>query len=172
MKTLKEAKIERFGHQNRYKQIHTYYQITYIWEHKILGITYQKEEKVPILFENEFDATDFIECGCNAEVKISQNMYDGKKLYDFYAYKIDEPDKKYRILKSSNPLDGYESLYTVRGYEQEKTWVSSSGGKISDFFERLKRHENFVAQQNEKERKDKEYVDSLYEVKTYKILKI
>ena len=25
MKTLKEAKIERFGHQDRYKQINTYY---------------------------------------------------------------------------------------------------------------------------------------------------
>lgn len=171
MKTLKEAKIERFGHQDRYKNISTYFQITYIWEYKFLGITYQKEEKVPILFENESDATDFIECGCNVEMKIGQNTY-GKKLYDFYAYKIDDPDKKYKILKSDRPLDGYETLYIVRGYEQEGTWISTRGGNISDFFERLKQHEEWIAKQEEKEQKDKEYVDSLYEVKTYKIEKI
>ena len=177
--TLKEAKIERFGYLNdkykykdmlildKYKYISTYYQITYIWEHKILGITYQKEEKVPILFENEFDATDFIECGCNAEVEISQNMYDDKKLYDFYAYKIDDPDKKYKIL--SSPLKGYESLFVAFGYEQEKSGIYLCSGKISDFFEKIKQHEN---KQKEKERKDKEYIDSLYEVKTYKIEKI
>jgi len=171
MRTLKEAKIERFGHRDKYKRISTYYQITYIWEYKIFGISYQKEEKVPILFEFEPEAIDFIECGCNVEVKISQNIY-GKNLYDFYAYKISDPDKKYKIVKSDSPLDGYESLYIVRGYEMEKTWISSKGGKISEFFEKVKQHEDFVAQQNEKERKEKEYVDSLYEVKTYKIEKI
>jgi hypothetical protein len=171
MKTLKEAKIERFGHQDRYKNISTYYQITYIWEYKFLGMTFQKKEKVPILFENESDAIDFIECGCSVEIKISQNTY-GKNLYDLYAYKIADPDKKYKIFKSDIPINGYESLYIVMGYEQEGTWVSSRGGKISDLFEKLKRHEDFIAQQNEKERKDKEYVDSLYEVKTYKIEKI
>ena len=170
MKTLKEVKLERFGHQNRYKQIHTYYQITYIWEHKILGIIYQKEEKVPVLFEFEPDATDFIECGCNVEMKIGQNIY-GKNLYDFYAYKIDDPDKKYKICVDG-PLDGYESLFIVKGYEQEKTWVSSKGGKISDFFKKIKQNEDFIAQQNEKERKDKEYVDSLYWARTYKIERI
>jgi len=170
MKTLKEVKLERFGHQNRYKQIYTYYQITYIWEYKFLGMTFHKEEKVPILFENEVDATNFIECGCNVEMDIGENLYR-KPLYQFYAYKMDDPDKKYKI-QVDGPLDGYESLFVVKGYEQEETWVSSSGGKISDFFEKLKLHEDFVAQQNEKERKNKEYVDSLYEVKTYKIEKI
>ena len=171
MKTLKEAKIERFGHRDRYKNISTYFQITYIWEYKFLGITYQKEEKVPILFEFEPDATDFIECGCNVEMKIGQNTY-GKKLYDFYAYKIDDPDKKYKILKSDHPLDGYESLFIVRGYEQEGTWISTRGGKISYLFEKLKEREEWDKTQQEKEQKDKEYVDSLYEVKIYKIEKI
>jgi len=170
MKTLKEVKLERFGHRDKYKHISTYYQITYIWEHKILGITYQKEEKVPILFEFEPDATDFIECGCNVNMEIGENL-NRQPLYQFYAYKMDDPDKKYKILVNG-PLDGYESLFVVRGYEQEKTWVSSSGGKISDFFEKLKRHEDFIAQQNEKERKDKECIDSLYWVRTYKIEKI
>lgn len=171
MKTLKEAKIERFGHQDRYKHISTYYQITYIWEYKILGISYQKEEKLPILFENELEAIDFIECGCNVEMKISQNTY-GKNLYDFYAYKIDDPDKKYKILNSDSPLDGYESLYIVKGYQQEKRFISTRGGNISDFFNRLKQHDDWVAQQEEKDRKNQEYVNSLYEVKTYKIEKI
>jgi hypothetical protein len=172
MKTLKEAKIERFGHQDRYKNISTYYQITYIWEYKFLGLTFQKKEKVPILFENESDAIDFIECGCSVEIKISQNTY-GKNLYDLYAYKIADPDKKYKIFKSDIPIDGYESLFIVRGYEQEKhPWVCSRGGKISDFFEKLKEREEWDKTQQEKERKDKEYVNSLYEVKTYKIEKI
>lgn len=184
MKTLKEAKIERFGHQDRYKNILTYFHITYIWEYKILGITFHNEENVPILFEFEQDAIDFIECGCNVEMKIGQNSY-GENLYDFYAYKINDPDKKYKIrvngiddpdkkykIQVNGQIDGYESLFVVNGYEQEKTWVSSSGGKISDFFEKLKQHEDFVAQQNEKERKNKEYINSLYEVKTYKIEKI
>ena len=48
----------------------------------------------------------------------------------------------------------------------------SSGGKISDFFEKLKHHEELETQQKEKERKDKEYVESLYEVKTYKIERV
>lgn len=171
MKTLKEAKIERFGHQDRYKRISTYYQITYIWEYKFLGISFQKKEKIPVLFEFEPDAIDFIECGGNVKVKISQNMY-GKYLYDFYAYKIDDPDKKYKILKSDSSLDGYKSLFVVNGYEQEETRVSSRGGKISNFFKELKQYEEFIAQQNEKERKDKEYINSLYEVKTYKIERI
>ena len=87
MKTLKEAKIERFGHQDRYKNISTYFQITYIWEYKFLGMIFQKKETVPILFE------------------------------------------------------------------------------------KLKEREEWDKTQQEKERKDKEYVDSLYEVKTYKIEK-
>lgn len=172
MKILKEAKIERFGHQDRYKNISTYFQITYVWEYKFLGMTFQKEEKVSILFENESDAIDFIECGCNVEMKIIQNTY-GENLYYFYAYKIDDPTKKYKIFISDSPLDGYEYLYIVRGFEQEKhPWVCSRGGRISDFFENLKRHEEFEIKQKEKERKDKEYVDSLYDVKTYKIEKI
>ena len=65
MKILKEAKIEKFGHRDRYKNISTYFQITYIWEYKFLGMIFQKKEKVPILFENESDAIDFIECGCD-----------------------------------------------------------------------------------------------------------
>ena len=170
MKTLKEAKLERFGHQDKYKHISTYYQITYIWEHTFLGISFRDEEKVPILFEFELDATDFIECGCNVEMKIGKSLA-GTPLYIFYAYKMDDPDKKYKMYVNG-PLDGYESLFVVKGYEQEETWVSSNGGKISDFFEKLKQHENFVAQQNEKERKDKEYVNSLYWARTYKIEKI
>lgn len=170
MKTLKEVKLERFGHQNSYKYILTYYQITYIWKYKFLGMTFQKEEKVPILFENEPDAIDFIECGCNVEMKIGENLY-GRPLYQFYVYKMDNPDKKYKICVNG-PIDGYESLFVVKGYKQDDSWVSSSGGKISDFFEKLKQHEDFIAQQNEQERKDKEYVDSLYAVKTYKIEKI
>jgi len=170
MKTLKEVKLERFGHRDKYKRVSTYYQITYIWEYKFLGITFQDEEKVPILFENEPDATDFIECGCNVEMDIGKSLA-GTSLYTFHAYKMDDPDKKYKIFVNG-PLDGYESLFVVKGYEQEKTFVSSNSGKISVFFENLKRHEDFVAQQNEKERKDKEYVDSLYEVKRYKIEKI
>ena len=170
MKTLKEAKIERFGHQDRYKRISTYYQITYIWEYKFLGMTFQKEDKVPILFENEADVTDFIECGCNVEMEVGESLAR-TPLYIFYAYKIDDPDKKYKI-RVNGPIDGYESLFVVKGYELEKTWISSSGGKISDFFKKVKQHEDFVAQQNEKERKDKEYVNSLYEVKTFKIEKI
>ena len=170
MKTLKEVKLERFGHQNRYKQIHTYYQITYIWEYKFLWMTFQDEEKVPILFEFEPDATDFIECGCNVEMDIGKSLA-GTSLYTFHAYKMDDPDKKYKMCVDG-PLDGYESLFVVRGYEQEKTWVSSSGGKISDFFKELKHREEWKAKQEEKERKDKEYVDSLYWTKTYKIEKI
>lgn len=172
MKTLKEAKIERFGHRDRYKNISTYFQITYIWEYKFLGMLFQKKEKVPILFENESDAIDFIECGCSVEMKISQNTY-GENLYDLYAYKINDPDKKYKIFKSDSPIDGYESLFIVRGYEQEKhPWVCSRGGKISYLFEKLKEREEWDKTQQEKERKDKEYVDSLYEIKTYKIEKI
>jgi len=171
MKILKEAKIERFGHQDRNKRISTYYQITYIWEYKFLGMSFQKEDKVPILFENEADATDFIECGCNVKIEIVKSLLSGTTLYTFHAYKIDEPNKKHKIFVNG-PLDGCESLFVVKGYEQERTWVSSRGGKISNFFEKLKQHEEFIAQQNEKEKKDKEYVNSLYEVKTYKIEKI
>lgn len=170
MKTLKEAKIERFGHQDRYKHVSTYYQITYIWEYKFLGMTFQKEDKVPILFENEFNATDFIECGCNVEMNVGESLA-GTLLYTFYAYKMDEPDKKYKI-RVDGPLDGFESLFVVKGYEQEKTWVTSYGGTISNLFESLKRYEESEIKQKEKERKEKEYVDSLYEVKTYKIEKI
>lgn len=171
MKTLKEAKIERFGYQDRYKNISTYFQITYIWEYKFLGMTFQKKETVPILFENEYDATDFIECGCNVEMEIAKSLLSGTALYTFHAYKIDEPNKKHKIFVNG-PLDGYESLFVVKGYEQEGTWVSSSGGKISNFFEKLKQHEDFKNKQKEKERKDKECIDSLYWVRTYKIEKI
>lgn len=170
MKTLKEAKLERFGHQDRYKRISTYYQITYIWEYKFLGMSFQKEEKVPILFENEADAIDFIECGCNVEMKVGKSLA-GTLLYSFRAYKINDPDKKYKI-RATGPLDGYESLFIVNGYEYDGSWVSSCGGKISVFFEKLKQHEELKTKQKEKERKDKEYVDSLYEVKTYKIEKL
>ena len=171
MKILKEAKIERFGHQDRYKRILTYYQITYIWEYKFLWMTFQKKEKIPILFENESDATDFIECGCNVEMDIGKSLV-GTPIYIFYAYKIDNPDKKYKIIKRFAPLDGYKSLFVVNGYEQDGTSVFSSGGKISNFFEKLKQYEEQKVKQEEKERKNKEYVNSLYEVKTYKIEKI
>ena len=81
--------------------------------------------------------------------------------------------KKFKI-QVNGPIDGYgyTALFVVKGYAQEKTWVSSSGGKISNFFEKVKQHDDFVAQLNEEERKDKEYIESLYEVKTYKIEKI
>ena len=172
MKTLKEAKIERFGHRDKYENVSTYFQITYIWEYKFLGISFQKEEKLPILFENESDTTDFIECGCNVEMHIEES-YAGTLLYTLYVYKIDEPNKKYKI-QVNGPIDGYgyTALFVVKGYAHEKTWVFSSSTKISDFFEKLKQHEESEAQQKEKERKDKEYVDSLYEVKTYKIERI
>ena len=170
MKTLKEAKIERFGHRDKYENVSTYFQITYIWEYKFLGISFQKEEKLPILFENESDTTDFIECGCNVEMHIEESLA-GTLLYTFYAYKMVDPNKKYKI-RVLGPLYQYKSLFVVTGYEQEKTCVFSNGAKISDFFEKLKRYEELEAQQKEKERKDKEYVESLYEVKTYKIEKI
>ena len=92
----------------------------------------------------------------------------GTKLYTFYVYKIDDPNKKYKI-RVVGPLYQYKSLFVVTGYEQEKTCVFSNGAKISDFFKKIKRYEELEAQQKEKERKDKEYVESLYEVKTYKI---
>ena len=167
MKTLKEAKIERFGHRDKYENVSTYFQITYIWEYKFLGISFQKEEKLPILFENESDTTDFIECGCNVEMHIEES-YGGSLLYTFFVYKIDDPYKKYKICVVG-PLYQYKPLFVVTGYEQEKTFAFSNGAKISDFFEKLKRYEELEAQQKEKERKDKEYVESLYEVKTYKI---
>ena len=170
MKTLKEAKIERFGHRDKYENVSTYFQITYIWEYKFLGISFQKEEKLPILFENESDTTDFIECGCNVEMHIEESLA-GTLLYTFYAYKMVDPNKKYKI-RVLGPLYQYKSLFVVKGYAHEKTWVFSSSTKISDFFEKLKQHEESEAQQKEKERKDKEYVESLYEVKTYKIEKI
>ena len=64
--------------------------------------------------------------------------------------------------------------YAVTEYDfvKKKHVFFSNGAKISDFFEKLKRHEELDAKQKEKERKDKEYVDSLYEVKTYKIERI
>ena len=86
---------------------------------------------------------------------------------------MDDPNKKFKI-QVNGPIDGYgyTALFVVKGYAQEKTWIFSSSGKISDFFKKLKRHEELEAQLNEEERKDKEYVASLYEVKTYKIEKI
>ncbi len=169
MKTLKEAKIERFGHRDNYKNVSIYFQITYIWEYKFLGISFSKEEKLPILFENESDTIDFIECGCNVEMHIEESLAE-TLLYTLYVYKIDDPNKKFKI-QVNGPIDGYgyTALFVVKGYAQEKTWIFSSSRKISDFFEKLKRHEELEAQQKEKERKDKEYVASLYEVKTYKI---
>ena len=172
MKTLKEAKIERFGHRDNYKNVSIYFQITYIWEYKILGISFQKEEKIPILFENEVDATDFIECGCSVKMHIEES-WPKTLFYTFYAYKMDDPNKKFKI-RVAGPIIGYgyKALFVVKGYEQEKTWILSSSGKISDFFEKVKQNEDFIAQLNEEERKDKEYVNSLYEVKTYKIERI
>ena len=172
MKTLKEAKIERFGHRDKYENVSTYFQITYIWEYKFLGISFQKEEKLPILFENESDTTDFIECGCNVEMHIEESLA-GTLLYTLYVYKIDNPNKKYKI-RVVGPIIGYgyKALFIVTGYSQEKTCVFSNGAKISDFFKKIKRYEELEAQQKEKERKDKEYVESLYEVKTYKIERI
>ena len=172
MKTLKEAKIERFGHRDNYKNVSIYFQITYIWEYKFLGISFQKEEKLQILFENESDTIDFIECGCNVEMHIEESLA-GTLLYTLYVYKIDNPNKKYKI-RVVGPIIGYgyTALFVVKGYAQEKAWIFSSSGKISDFFKKLKRHEELEAQLNEEERKDKEYVTSLYEVKTYKIERI
>ena len=63
MKTLKEAKIERFGYKDEWHRISTLYQITYIWEKTFLWYTRIDQEKLPLLFRNESDAIDFIECG-------------------------------------------------------------------------------------------------------------
>ena len=97
----------------------------------------------------------------------------GTLLYTFYAYKMVDPNKKYKICVVGPIIGyGYKALFMVTGYSQEKTCVFSNGAKISDFFKKIKRYEELEAQQKEKERKDKEYVASLYEVKTYKIEKI
>ena len=171
MKTLKEAKIERFGHKDQYNNISTIFQITYIWKHSLLGFSYEKTQKLPILFECEEDAVDFIECGCNVKTVCAKDTY-GQELYDFYAYKMDEPDKTYKVLKSDYPIYGYKTLFLVKGFMEEKTFVSERGGKISKFFERKQRNDEKLAKIENKKKKDNEYIASLHEVKTYKIEKI
>lgn len=172
MKELKEAKIERFGHKDQYNRISTIFQITYIWRYSFLGIFHYEEiQKLPILFGNEEDAVDFIECGCNVKT-IHRELSTGVDVYNFYVYKMDEPDKTYRVIKDDYPLYGYKTLYMIKGYIEEKTWVSTRGAKISKFFEDKQANDEKLAKIEEKNKKDNEYIASLHEVKTYKVLKI
>ena len=166
MKTLKEAKIERFGYKDEWHRIFTLYQITYIWEKTFLWYNRIDQEKLPLLFRKESDAIDFIECGG----RIKKNVYEYPIKYEYCIYVDSDPDHLINV--NTEKLYGFDSLYIVLNYWNKEDNLGYVGPTLSNFFKALKEKEEKELKRKQREEKDNEYIKSLYEVKTYKIEKI
>ena len=167
MNILKEAKIERFGHKDQYGRISTLFQITYIWDHKFMGFKRTIEEKFPVLFDKEQYAIDFVECGGHVKKFDKVDVYN-KPYVSFKAYTENNPD--YLIDIDVHKLDGYKTLYLVKGFRQSDVTFSCIM-PFSHFLELKKDADEERRKRQERLEKEEEYIKSLHEVKIYKIQK-
>jgi len=154
MKTLKEVKIERFAYNDKIyigSGILLFYQITYIWETHILFYTKIKEERLPLLFKNEEDAMDFVECGGRVKNDSFTSSLN-TKVYSYKVYKEDEPD--YLIHINENMLDDEnKDLWIVKGFYTREAH-SNFNAKLSEFLKVREEVREKVRQQELKEQQE------------------
>lgn len=164
---LVEAKIERFGYKDEWHRINMAYQITYIWDKSFLGIHRTKSEKLPLLFREERDAIDFIECGG----RIKKKLWDINPIrYDYYVYVDSNPNHLINV--NTEKIYGFDTIFIILNFWNSDDNLGYVGPTLSNFFKALKEKEEKELRRKQREEKDNEYIKSLYEVKTYKIEKI